>query len=144
VTRIKHRWDEPVIPLDHWQDTEHVQIRRDGTVMELTVFKLKERDMKRIHQGYVCCRCFNPHERPFPPSCTCCRFPMRDYQTETVAKQYRETTRDNHSCTAVENLQSELDELRAEVALRNRINELTSLGLYDRPTILVPRGIVAP
>ena len=49
--------------------------------------------MGRIRAGYVCARCFEVQETPFPTQCYLCKFPMADKQSEYVAKAYEGSVR---------------------------------------------------
>lgn len=41
-------------------------------------------DMRRLYQGYVCVQCQEPHEVPFPITCSLCGFPMRAEQARRL------------------------------------------------------------
>jgi hypothetical protein len=134
--RARHRWNEPCIPTDNWLDPDHVQITRDGRVMQITCFQFSNRNMRRIRQGHVCAKCWNPQETPFPEHCAIgwCRFPMRTEQAAYLARMYRDNVMDGGDAAAEEDQRARISEAREKWALE-------AAGLTRKGSILVPRGI---
>lgn len=74
-------------------DTENYVVNRDGEIRRDVLVTVDEEDMGRIRSGYVCAKCYEPQEKSFPENCWVCKFPMRDRQSEFVAKGYRGNVR---------------------------------------------------
>lgn len=127
-------WREPVYPVDWWIDPDHKLVTADGRIRDVTVFQLKPSDIERIKAGYVCCECFNQHERPLPERCEVCKFPMRERQAEQFARNYRGNIRNGGDAAPDEDQIARVQEIRERELLG-------ASGLRKQGRILVPRGI---
>jgi hypothetical protein len=45
-------------------------------------------DVGRIKAGYVCAKCLEPHETPWPEHCIACGSPMRSEQAAYFAREF--------------------------------------------------------
>ncbi len=135
------RWRDPVIPVEWYDDPDHVEIRPDGSIRRVEIAVLKWPDIQRMRQGYVCAYCFEPQETPFPDVCSCkpCSFPMAARQTEFMAANYRGNHRTGPDPAAEEDQRARVQELRDR---ENRENAEMA-GWRNTGTILVPQGIVS-
>jgi len=92
VARARHLarpTGRPIIAQYTDVDADAYTILPDGRKMGRTVFGLTEEQIGRVQAGYVCVKCLEDHDAPFPDACSVCKFPMRDHQMEEFAKDYR-------------------------------------------------------
>lgn len=47
-----------------------------------------EEQYERLAHGYVCCRCYEPHDQAFPVRCKLCGFPMRSEQAHAMEQEF--------------------------------------------------------
>ena len=47
-----------------------------------------EEQYARMVHGYVCCRCYEPHDHPFPEECSLCGFPIRSEQARSMEHEF--------------------------------------------------------
>ncbi len=80
---------QPVIPVGVEESETHALLLRDGTARSAYNVTLSPHDLGRIRAGYVCVRCFEVQDAPFPKECSVCKFPMSERQLEFVAKAYQ-------------------------------------------------------
>ena len=122
----------PVIPLAVENDEGYVEIRSDGTVRRASRVILEPDDIGRMQAGYVCAKCWEPHQIPFPQECRICGFHMSDRQGEFLAKAYKGNERVGPSTT-----------LEDELALLDETEERMKREEWgaSAPQIIVPRGI---
>lgn len=73
------RWRKPVIPDAVADLPEDVSFEAGRPTQELRVRHSPE-TIARMKLGYVCVRCWEPHEEAFPVRCSVCQFPMRAEQ----------------------------------------------------------------
>jgi len=92
MARKKHRatpTGEPIIAQYTDIDVDAYTVMPDGRRMQRTVFALTEEQVERIRVGYICIKCLEAHDSPFPDACAVCKFPMREHQAEEFAKDFR-------------------------------------------------------
>ena len=81
------RWRQPVKPVAIETDSRREYF--DGSVwrqhIEVTFSK---EDFARIKLGYVCLRCWEPHERPWPDACSLCSYSINEFQTRDVEHEF--------------------------------------------------------
>lgn len=85
---MAERWRKPVVPLainDHDSET---LLLPDGRQQREAVLTLAEDDKERMRQGYVCMKCLEPFERPWPERCHVCGAPIRTKQAEFFANEF--------------------------------------------------------
>ena len=121
---------KPVIPLAVEQDEGHILIKRNGEQRAAYSVTLAPEDIGRIKAGYVCARCYEAQDEPFPKACWVCQFPMADRQMEFLAKAYQGDKRIGPST-------SMQDELAALELLEERQKRERSISA---PQIIVPRS----
>ncbi len=80
---------KPVIPLSVEEDERHSLLLRTGETRSAYSVTLDPNDVGRVKAGYVCVRCYEAQDRPFPKECWVCKFPMAERQAEYVAKAYQ-------------------------------------------------------
>jgi hypothetical protein len=83
----------PVIPIGVEVDAENLVITSRGEMRHDYRVILSEEDVGRMKGGYVCAKCMEVQEKPFPKECYLCKFPMADKQAEFLAKAYQGTIR---------------------------------------------------
>lgn len=76
---VKQRWRVPVRPLAVRDDLGFASADLGRMTGEYTA-RFSESDIERIRLGYVCIKCWEPHEVSFPERCALCGFPIRDEQ----------------------------------------------------------------
>lgn len=121
----------PVIPLGIEVDTENYVVNAAGEIRRAYNVILKEEDVGRIREGYVCAKCFEVQDKPFPKRCAVCKFPMSERQAEFVAKGFRGNVRMGPQST-----------LETETAAMNEWAERRRRDSKDE--ILRPTQIVLP
>lgn len=119
----------PVIPLGVEEDQSHSLILRNGEERSAFNVTLSPEDVGRIKAGYVCARCFETQDSPFPTECWVCGFPMAERQSEFIAKAYQGEQRMGPS-TSMEDELAALDEIEERQLRESRPSV---------PTILVPK-----
>jgi len=81
------RWRKPVAPVAIQQDTR--RDFHDGNVWRQHIdVTISPDDLARMKLGYVCLRCWEPHERPFPENCTLCGYSMAAYQARDIEHEF--------------------------------------------------------
>ena len=83
---LRPRWARPVREYGH-EDRAFV-LRLGDTKIEFPLWQLYEDDKERVRLGYVCIKCLNPHERPYPEECEICLLPMRALQDLLFLRLY--------------------------------------------------------
>lgn len=84
---MAERWAKPVIPLA-LEPTDQVVTLPDGREMALVAPVLSAEDAERARQGYICLKCFEPFERPWPEKCHVCGAPIRREQAAYFAREF--------------------------------------------------------
>lgn len=100
-------------------------------------FSFSKEIVERMRAGYICCKCFEALDAPFPDNCPVCKFPMRDRQTEALSRDYLGEIRMGPSTTLDEEreIMNEMREMEREQTLRR-------LGItIPKPSIIVPRDV---
>ena len=90
---VRARWRKPVKPMavkdaDSWATAELGRPTLDYSV------RFSPDDVERIRLGYVCIRCWEPHEAAFPDRCFVCGLPMKDEQPALFQKTFKGEERD--------------------------------------------------
>lgn len=80
---------EPIIAEGADVDPYAVAVMPDGRVMQRTVLGFPAAVVERMRQGYVCVKCYEALDSPFPDECPICKFPMRERQGAEFAKDFR-------------------------------------------------------
>ena len=81
------RWRQPVVPLKV-EPTDEITITASGRAMRDYRFVFKREDIERMRAGYVCIRCFEPHEHAWPVRCVVCGLPMRAKQAHFFSQWF--------------------------------------------------------
>lgn len=115
------------------EDPEHVVVTSNGEVRRAPLVYLDEESVARIRAGYVCAKCFEAQTESLPEKCYLCKFPMRDLQSEYVAKNYQGTVRIG-STTSMEEEYAIMDQFAEEEARK-------ADRMPRTPSIWVPRDI---
>jgi len=84
---LDERWRVPVIPLKV-EPTDEITITRSGRVMRDYRFVFRREDIERMRAGYVCIRCFEPHEHAWPERCHLCGLEMRAKQAHFFSQWF--------------------------------------------------------
>lgn len=134
------RWNEPVRPLRWVRDIDHVLTWPDGRTQRIEMPVFRWSDIQRMRQGYVCANCFEPQEQAFPEKCSVaqCGFPMRERQSEFLARNYRENVRTGEDPPSA---QEQME--RAQMVWERDMQEAGLAVSPRQSSILVPRGISA-
>ncbi len=124
----------PIVPAYTDVDIDAYTQMPDGRKLQKTVFGLTEEQVGRIKAGYVCIKCLEDHDAPFPDNCAVCSFPMRERQTEEFRKDFRGNIRFGPSTTIEEEYAIAEEKLQ-----RDAYDRATKLGLIlPKPSIVVP------
>lgn len=126
-------WRDPVKLVGVEESEDEILLMADGTFRSAPHVILTERDTGRVRGGYVCIKCYEPHEHAFPDKCSLCGFPMRERQAERFAKEFKGATRVGPSTTIDEEMQIAEEWVR-ERRLREQGLKTTQSG------IVVPSG----
>lgn len=105
---MKERWRVPVKPLAVKDEMNWATAELGRATSEFSA-RFTENDIHRIKQGYVCIRCWEPHEVSFPERCLVCGFPMRLEQVAFFTEKFMGTERDPRA-TRIESALSDLDD----------------------------------
>lgn len=104
MSEIKQRWKKPVKPLAVKDTYEWATADLGRPTLDFTA-RFHPDDIDRIRLGYVCIRCWEPHESPMPEACSLCGYPMRAEQSVQFEKSFRGVERDPRA----ELIEKELD-----------------------------------
>lgn len=112
---LRVNWaNKPVIPIAIEKETRQVEIIHGGIsipkIREDVEFVLKDEDVQRIRQGYVCMNCLEPLANPFPKECPVCKYPMDKLQRQSFAEAYKGT---EPQLVSLEDRLTDLDEYEA-------------------------------
>jgi len=83
------RWRKPPVILGIEEDPGFVTDEEDGRTFGGLRITTDAETTERIRLGYICARCFQVHEEPYPEQCSLCRFPMRSSQGEWFRRMFR-------------------------------------------------------
>lgn len=106
------------------EDTQHVLLRPDGRTMTAMIAIIPEEDFPMLKQGYACAQCLTKVSISYPENCPTCNFPMREYQTEYIAKMYQGNRKTGPS-TSLEDEKLIMQEMRER--------EARELGIWTPP-----------
>jgi hypothetical protein len=93
-------------------------------------------DFGRMRAGYICARCFEDLDTPFPDECPVCKFPMRERQSQLIAERYQGTDWVGPS-TSLDEERAIMNEMRERAARERAGHDI----LVAKPQIIIPRGI---
>jgi len=121
---LNARWRKPVKPMavadePGWASAETGRATQDYKV------RFHPDDVERIRLGYVCIRCWEPHEKPFPDTCGLCGFPMKLDQPKEFENKFKGEERNPRAVL----IEKELDALDDKA---------------DREFYVVKNGIIVP
>lgn len=122
---------KPVIPIGVEESEDHALLLRNGEVRSAFNVTLSPEDVGRIRSGYVCVRCFEVQDQPFPEECWVCKFPMNERQLEFMGKAFQGDQKMGPS----QSLDDELAMLEEAEQMARR----EAWGVSS-PTIVVPRS----
>lgn len=109
-----------------WEpSTTHVIVHPDGRETDAMIAIIPEEDFPGLRQGYICAQCIEELDMAFPEHCPVCNFPMRDHQTEYIAKVYQGNVKTGPS-TTLEDEKLRMQEMRAR--------EAHALGIWTPPS----------
>jgi len=94
-------------------------------------------DFGRMKEGYVCARCFEDLDTPFPDECPVCKFPMRDEQSRFIAERFLGEKWVGPTTTLEEEAAIMLEMREKHVRDVERNSDI----LIAKPQIILPRGI---
>lgn len=87
---MEERWRKPpeIAAVEH--DAQNMVVLGERRALDMSV-TVADETFERMRLGYVCAKCYEPHEVPFPKVCAMpgCGFPMRDQQLEQLASDYQ-------------------------------------------------------
>jgi hypothetical protein len=86
---LVERWRRPAIPIS-LEQTDQVVTLPDGRSFAVNAPALKPEDIERARAGYLCLKCLEPFERPWPERCHVCGAPIRTEQAAYLAREYGE------------------------------------------------------
>lgn len=118
---------KPIRPIAVEEDDRSI-VMMNGEERAAARLVFAQEDIERMKSGYACARCFEATEEAFPKECRVCKFPMREKQSEFIAKAYQGTARMGPS-TTIE------DELAAMEYLEEKQKREKEIS---RPQILMP------
>ena len=123
---------KPVIPVGVEESDTHALLLRTGEVRSAFNVTLSPDDVGRVRAGYVCVRCLEVQEQPFPKECSVCKFPMAERQAEYLAQAYQG-----------EQYMGPTTSLDDELAMLEEAEQLAFREIHGfKPvTMVVPRGI---
>lgn len=124
-SEIRRRWSTPVRPLAV-KDTYDYATADLGRATLDYAMRLSPDDKERVRLGYVCIKCWEPHDMPFPEACSLCGFPMRDEQPAEFQRVFKGVERDPRASL----IEKELD----------RVDDTHERNFYETKSgIVVPR-----
>lgn len=100
---MAERWRKPVIPLS-LEPVDQVITLPDGREFVMYAPALSAEDIERARQGYVCLKCLEVFERPWPEKCHVCGAPIRAEQVAYLAREFGGEVRLGPSTTLEEEL----------------------------------------
>lgn len=83
------RWRKPVRVL-HIEETGEAIVTPDGRIQRMPMIVLDEESKERLRLGYVCVKCFEPFETPWPERCNVCGCRVGSEQREYFAREFEE------------------------------------------------------
>ena len=70
------------------EDTENVVVHDNGQTTRLMIGIIPLDKFPMLKQGYACAQCFTILNMAFPENCPTCNFPMKERQSEYLARNY--------------------------------------------------------
>ena len=86
---MSERWREPAIPIALEPVDQGIYLP-DGRSLSIAAPVLKPADIERARAGYLCLKCLEPFERPWPEKCHVCGAPVRREQAAYLAREFAE------------------------------------------------------
>jgi hypothetical protein len=84
---LTERWRQPAKIAAVEEDPE--RIYHDGNVYRRQIDVTYDGDSyARMRLGYLCMRCMEPQESPFPHACSLCGYSMNDLQLRDLAEEF--------------------------------------------------------
>jgi hypothetical protein len=83
------RWRKPVIPIDI-EPVDQGIVLPDGRSLAVAAPILRPEDIERAREGFICLKCLEPFERPWPERCHVCGAPIRREQAAYLAREFAE------------------------------------------------------
>jgi len=135
VPRTARPTGRPVIPVSVELSEDELIFFEDGRPPRSPVLMtFSEYDVGRMQAGYICLRCYEDLDTPFPDVCPIpeCGYHMARDQAEAFAKEFKGTVHVGPSTSLAE-----------ERAIMNELREREArdAGVIWKPTILVPKGL---
>jgi hypothetical protein len=85
---MHERWRRPPQVLDIQQHPLELIQLPDGRVMRAVEITLALEDIERMRLGYLCGRCLEVFEIPWPEYCGACGVSVREKQAEFFAREF--------------------------------------------------------
>lgn len=85
--KITRRWARPSTPF-HIEDAEFAVAEGDREFIDYKA-RWSQEEIARRTLGYVCIKCWEPHETPFPDKCSLCGFPMKTHQLIVFEQEFK-------------------------------------------------------
>jgi hypothetical protein len=85
---VNERWRIPVVPLDVDPGGEGSILLPDGRMQREARLTLKVQDVERMRLGYVCAKCMEPFEVPWPERCHVCGVAVRRDQAAYFEREF--------------------------------------------------------
>lgn len=86
---MAERWRAPAIPIALEPVDQGIDLP-DGRSFGVAAPVLKPEDIDRARAGYLCLKCLEPFEQPWPERCHVCGAPIRREQAAYLAREYGE------------------------------------------------------
>jgi hypothetical protein len=83
------RWRKPVVPIG-LETTDQAIEFPDGRKFGIAAPVLSPEDIERARHGYICLKCLEPLETPWPERCPVCGAPIRTEQAAYLAREFGE------------------------------------------------------
>jgi hypothetical protein len=84
---LPERWRKPAEVLDVRNVHQGIWLP-DGRVHGAVEMTMSEDTIERMRLGYLCAKCLEPFEHPWPERCHVCGAPVRDKQAEYFAQEF--------------------------------------------------------
>lgn len=84
---MSERWRQPAIPLALEPVDQGITLP-DGRELAVAAPVLSPADIERARAGYLCLKCLEPFERPWPVRCNVCGAPIRAEQAAYFAREF--------------------------------------------------------
>lgn len=88
---MSERWRKPItaaaIEVD--ADAEFEWVDGEGHKFSHYDVTMTRENVERIRLGYCCIQCWEPHQKPFPPECKLCGFPIKARQAQRFEREFK-------------------------------------------------------